>query len=379
MSGQASAGSPPQSGAENELETLCDDFERYNSSLGNYSSLFWLSDRVLERLRLKPFGAFGVLITGLVAGLPPLVVAFGVAASAGQWNSALIWRWVVVSLWIGVTLMLPRLFHGAMIVEHFAMVRALTKATDLRRLAAWNRRWGTTRKGLVFGAAYALVSLVAVGLFAGPRSLVSVPAGSIAMLAIVFAQMGEITYGSLLWVGDQVVCSELDYRVYWPSPLDSPWVRPALRGQAQNEFERGVIVTGHIIAVAVLLSLKSPLLLPATIALISTGYAAVLASIAAGRMCLHRIAARAKEARLVELRTRIDVFGERPTELNEAQFGELIRLFRLYDIIDRSPTSLRARDSVARLLTSLAVPSATFVITVVAQEYFGRWAGKFLP
>ena len=292
MGGQAKTGSPPQSGAENELETLCDDFERYCSSLGNYSSLFWLSDRALERLRIKPSGAFGVLISGLVAGLPPLVVAFAVAASADQWSSAPIWRWVVVSVWIGVGIMFARLFHGAMIVEHFAMPRALTKATDLRRLIVWQYRWGTTVKGLVFGASYALVCLVVVGLFAGARSLVSVPAGSIAMLAIVFSQMGEITYGSLLWVGDQVIASELDYRVYWPSPLDSPWVRPALRGKARNEFECGMIVTGHIIAVAVLLSLKSPLLLPATIALISTGYAAVLASIAAGRMCLHRIAAR---------------------------------------------------------------------------------------
>jgi hypothetical protein len=259
------------------------------------------------------------------------------------------------------------------------MDRALTKPADLRRKIAWSRRWVTPWRTLAFGALYALVSLVGVGLLAGARSLVSAPAGSIAMLAIVFYQSGELTCFSLNWVFGMRVASELDYRVYWPSPLDSPWVRPALRAQAQNEFIRGLSVTGYIIIVAVLLSLKSPLLLPATTLLLYTGYAAVFASIVAYRRCLHRIAARAKEARLAELRTRINVFGEQLTELDEAQFGELTRLLKLYDIIDRSPTNLSLFDVVTRLGASLAVPTVTFVITVVAQEYFGRLAGRILP
>jgi hypothetical protein len=223
------------------------------------------------------------------------------------------------------------------------------------------------------------MSLVAVGLIAGGRSLESEPVGTIAMLAIVFSQMGEISRASLIWVFRKRISSELDYRVYWPRPLNSPWVRPALLGQTQNELLRGMTVTINIIMVAVLLPLESPLLLPTTIVLISTGYAVILASILAHRLCIQRIAARAKEARLVELRTRIDGFGEWPTKLDEKQFGELTRLLELYDIIDRSPTNLRAFDVVTRLWSSLAIPTVIFVITVIAQEYFGRVAGKILP
>jgi len=256
---------------------------------------------------------------------------------------------------------------------------AMTKPADYRRMIAWDRRWITPGKVFVFGVAYALVSLVGVGLFAGARSLVSEPAGSIAMLAIVFSQLGELARASMVWVFRKRISSELDYRVYWHMPLDSPWVLPALRGQSQNELLRGMTLTGYIIIVAVLLPLESPLLLPTTIVLISTGYAFILASIISHRLCIHRIAARAKEARLVKLRTRIDGFGERLTELDKAQFGELTRLLELYDIIDRSPTNLRAFDVVTRLGSSLAVPTLMFVITVVAQEYFGRLAGRILP
>ena len=79
------------------------------------------------------------------------------------------------------------------------------------------------------------------------------------------------------------------------------------------------------------------------------------------------------------MRTRIAGFGERPTELDKVQFGELTRLLELYDIIDKAPTNLRAFDVVTRLGASLAMPTVMFVLTVVAQEYFGRLAGSILP
>lgn len=379
MGGHAGAILPPQSKADNEIETLQADMLSYGINLGNFSPLFALSTKILECLRIKPDSALGVLTTLLGVGLMPLIVVFIVTALAGQWSGVQIWRWVIVSLWIAFSMIAARLSFSKGVVEQTPMDFAMTKPADYRRMIAWDHRWLNRRNFFAFGVLYAVVSLVCVGLFAGARSFVSEPAGSIAMLAIVFSQTGEVSCGSLGWIFRKRISSELDYLVYWPRPLDSTWVRPALRGQTQNELLRGWTVTGNIIIVAVLLPLESPLLLPTTIVLISTGYAVILASILAHRLCIQRIAARAKEARLVELRTRIDGFGERPTELDEKQFGELTRLLELYDIIDRSPTNLRAFDVVTRLWSSLAIPTVIFVITVVAQEYFGRVAGRILP
>jgi hypothetical protein len=121
------------------------------------------------------------------------------------------------------------------------------------------------------------------------------------------------------------------------------------------------------------------LVLPVVIVLTSIHYATIIASVIASRASIRRIIQRDKETHMGELKRRIAALAADPCDLSDATYSEFERLNSLHNMIRDVATGPRTTKLAGRVVSSLIVPTIAFVLTVIGEQYAGRFFEKVLP
>lgn len=287
------------------------------------------------------------------------------------------WRWVVVAIVCAMTYV-PGATVGPTIAEMLTLNRTLVNESDLRRVVAFSRRWHRVRVTVVVAVVYAAVVLLIARLLAD-TGLGEFPIGSAALLVLILYEAGELANGSITMLGLLRIESKFPHRLYWPSPVDSLALRITLRGLARMDLIRGVIVTVYIVFMMVLLSFDSPLLVPVVIALVAIHYFTIIASVVVTRASVRRIVQQAKEGHTRELKRRITSLAADPYDLTETSYDEFERLNRLHNLIRDAANGPRTARVAGRAVSALIVPTIGLLITVIGEQYTGRFFEKILP
>jgi hypothetical protein len=242
-----------------------------------------------------------------------------------------------------------------------ALVGTIEREHDIRQLAGSVRRWYRLPVSALVSAGVALTILLTCVL-AAPDGVRALPVGSVAVLAILLYDFGELAFQNLFAVPFMARVADFDHRLFWASPVDSVEVRGAMRVWATMQFMVGIGVTLSLVLAIVLVGLDSALVPPLAASVVVWGYVTTLASMVGVRSSVRRIVERIRDRNLAEVQGRIDALGTRFADPH-AQLDTSSRYWRH----DPGRAWPRTSRTLVHAAVALIIPTAMFVVTVFGE------------
>lgn len=346
-----------------------------------------LESIVGRRLGLAPLSTRAIALAGLLGTIVRLAVPFIVTALVGEWAGAPWWSWVLIAVWLGLGDVLTASRHPpqgtpakttVLLQEMTALVPTIKREEDLQQLAAFTRRWYRLRVSAPVAAAVAAIMLLAC-LVVAPEGFRELPAGSIAMLAILLYDFGETTFWNLFSWPFIVRKARYDHHLFWASPVDSSPVQQEIRVWATMQSVLGISVTLFLVLTVVLVTWDSPLVLPLAAGFIVMGYMTTFGTMAGLRGSVRRIVTRIRDRNLAALQRRIDAYGPRVSDLSAEEAEQVQHLISLHHTIRDSPITPRSRRTFLHAASALVIPTILFFLTVFSEVYAERILDTVLP
>ena len=259
-----------------------------------------------------------------------------------------------------------------------ALVPTIVHESGVRQLALFTRRWYRLRVSAVVAATVALTILVACFL-AAPTALTGLPIGSLALLALLLYDFGELTFQNLYAVRFMGREAQLDHRLFWPSPVDAVEVQDEMRVWGTMQFMVGIGVTVSLAFAVVLVSLDSALVPPLAAGFVVWGYVTTLASVVGVRSSVRTIVTRIRDRNLAVLQRRIDAYGPRFAALSPREADDVERLISLHASLRDAPSSPGTSQALVHAVVALVIPTAMFVVTVFGEVIAERFLDALLP
>lgn len=339
----------------------------------------------LEWLMLRLLGldrsiSIAPIVGGLAGMSIRLLIPLAVTAATGQWTGIFWEAWLLIALLLGIADAWSLRRHvlragadsgpmngrGRMLQELTGLVPRLEHPTDLRQLAGFVRRWYNIRASAGIATGVALTMLVAC-VAVTPSGMSGLPAGSVALLALLLYEFGELAFQTLFSIPFMAREARYDHDLFWPSPVDSIEVRGEMRAWATMQFMVGVGVTLSLVLAVLLVGLDSPLVTPLAAGFIGWGYATTIGSMVGVRVSVGRIVATARERNLAALQSRIDDFGPPFAERSPAAAARVEHLVALHRAIREAPTSPSASRTLLHTMVALVIPTAMFIVSVFGE------------
>jgi hypothetical protein len=265
-----------------------------------------------------------------------------------------------------------------LLADFTALVGTIEREHDVRQLAAFVRRWYRLPVSAVVSAGVALTILLTC-ILAVPDGVRALPVGSVAVLALLLYDFGELAFQNLFAVPFMARVADFDHRLFWASPVDSVEVRGAMRVWATMQFMVGIGVTLSLMLAIVVVGLDSALLLPLAASFVLWGYLTTFASMLGVRSSVRRIVERIRDRNLAEVQRRIDALGPRFADLPHEDAQRLEHLITLHNAIRVAPTSPGTSQTLVHAAVALIIPTTMFVVTVFGEVLAERLLEGVLP
>ncbi|HEX6128271.1 MAG TPA: hypothetical protein VF071_04525 [Candidatus Limnocylindria bacterium] len=351
-----------------------------------------LEGHLLRRLGVDPSTLSAAILGGLAGISFRLLVPLGVTAVTGRWVGIRWEAWVLIAILLGfadawslrrhVPIGLAgepmRVEARRMLQDLTGLVPRIEHLADLRQLAAFVRRWYNIRASAAVAAAVAFTILLAC-LAVAPNSMAELPLGSVALLALLLYEFGELAFQNLYSVPFMTREARYDHGLFWPSPVDSVEVQGEMRAWATMQFMVGVGVTFSLVLAVLLVGPESPLVLPLAAGFIGWGYATTFASMVAVRAGVRTIVAKSRERNLAALQSRIDAYGPPFAERSPADAARVEHLIALHRAIREAPASPSASRTLIHTMVALVIPTAMFIVSVFGEVIAERLLDALLP
>lgn len=372
-----------------EFEEHLDEIRRRLASGGNYLFTF-LEDQLCKKLRLTPLSAAATGLTVLVAVGFRLALALFATASFGDWSDIPWARWAVVLAFFGffeaVTPWMnrpldapPSHLAGRLVGQWTALLPTLKSESDLRDVAAFTRRWDRLPPVVVVGAVVAATMLSACWLFA-PAATGALPAGTIVLLALLLYEVGEgIVHQGVFRTMFLAREARYQHDLFWPSPVDTPHVRVALRMGTGFGLISGVWISLYLAMTVVLVGWASPVVVPLAGGFILLGYLLTIGATLINRSSIRAIVERSRDHWMAALQRRIEEFGPPVTQRDDEDAERLARLIALHNVIRDAPSGPTRTRTVVRAAGGMIIPTIVFIITVFGEVYAERVLDTILP
>lgn len=386
-------GAPPASPAaerparsarfEAAVEEIC---RRYGSDV---YYVFRRPENWVRRKLGQPYYSVGASVTmGLTGVVARLGLALIATAVAGDWVRVNWLGWVIVLAFYAFVDSVARLAmppldeparpgFKAMVNDAMALLPTLTHESDAVDLAAFARKWMRLSTAVLSGALVTVTTLGCAWLLM-PDALTQIAAGTLVLIALLLFDFGAVTATPTAWV---VMSREAryDHDLFWASPADSPEVGRALSTQIGFAWATGLWMTFYMILTIVLVSWRSPLVLPIAAGFTGFGYVTVILTTFGIRGSIRKIVRRARERQLAPLRHRIAAFDPRTVDPATDESARLRGLLDLYTRIRESPVTISASHTVLHTAAGLLVPTVMFLISVSGEVYAERLLNAILP
>jgi len=337
----------------------------------------------------QPYDTVAASVTmGLVGVLLRLGLALIATGLAGDWALVNWAGWAIVLAFYAFVDSVARLAmppldeparpgFRAMVDDAMALLPTLTHESDAVDLAAFTRKWARLSTGALGGTLVTVATLGFAWLLM-PDALSQVAAGTLVLVALLLFDFGAVTVTPIEWalMSREARC---DHDLFWASPADSPEVGRALSTNVGFAWATGLWMTLYMILTIVLVSWRSPLVLPIAAGFTGFGYVVVIITTFGIRGSIRKIVLRARERQLVPLRDRIAAFGPRTADLSPVESARLRDLLDLYTRIRESPDTISASHTVLHTAAGLLVPTVMFLISVSGEVYAERILDTILP
>ncbi len=344
----------------------------------------WLVGRGVRHFGLAPKG-IAAMVFGLLAGIGVrMAIAVMLTALAGEWTGLPLGRWVAIAAFYAL-LDIARLQHHAPSAhaeqearEHTALLEKVESETDLRDLARFQRRWYRLPVSAATGAVLA-VAILLVCWWVSPGGVAALPAGSIALLALLLFDLGEITaiaVFDVVFVRMQAACP---HRLFWLDPVNTPEVRQQMRLMTGGAVFFGIQATVALVLAIVLVSPSSPVVLPLATGITLTAYAAIVTLGIDGRASIGKIVRRSRDRHLALLQELLEAHEPGDGIPGQSESGEVDRLIALYGFLRDASTSPQWTRSLGQTVVALIVPTLMFVVTVLGEVSAERFLEQILP
>jgi signal transduction histidine kinase len=351
------------------LRALAEQYARQHTSLESWVLVYFAPFRLLRRFGVDPRTSQGYLATGLFATVLCLSPALVITAITGQWALAPVKAWAVVAVGFGVLLAIAYPVYRTIIDALVSFHRSMADEAGLRRLIAWDRRWYSLRASAPAAGAFTLGMLIVLFFIQRRTSGVSIPAGTIAVGAMLIYQVGEITYGTFMLAIETRILVAYDYILYRLSPIDSVALRRSIPGYNQVGLGNSLIVTLIIIGFVILLPARSSLIGPIALIMLLMSYLGIAFGMFMPRLAMQRIIRAEKEREMAPLQRRLNELSARLRELSEEEYQELKRLAEIHDTIRDSSENLLPLATIGQIIGTLILPTVTFIIAVAGEAY----------
>lgn len=344
---------------------------------------FRLAARATRPLGIALSSLRGMALTGVLSFSVRLLIPIAVTAVAGQWTGVPWWRWAVIAVLAGVVDAgaIHKYASARMSRQQqafTALIPRIVRKSDLRELADFVRRWlrplVSTAVSVIVAVGIALMCLLWAS--AGVTEL---PIGSLALLAVILYEVGEVAFRSLWSSLLMARESRYDHELFWLNPMESVEVRQELRTWAATEFDRGLAITFSLVLAAILVPLDSPVILPLTAGIVVMGYLTTLVSMILVRSSVRTIVTGVQARNLASLQHSIDSFGPRLDKLSSQEYERVERLITLHDMIRNASVSPLRTRTLAHAALGLVIPTAVFALTVFSEVYAERFLDRILP
>ena len=347
-----------------------------------------LEDRIRRQFGLAPLGPGAAVLAGLTAVAVRLSVALVVTALAGQWAGIPWGRWAVILAFFGMmdagrsqtTPPLdvePKPSYRDELQDWTALLPTITRESDVRDLAAFTRRWFQLSGSVAAGIAAAAVMLLGCWRVA-PMGVSELHPGSLALLALLLYEFGEMVHTNLFWWALIRRESTYDHELSWPSPADSPEIRTARQKMPRQSFAFGMWITVLLVVTLVLTSWDSPLVIPLGVGFLVIGYSTVIGVALGDRAALRRIVEHSRNQELDQLQQQIAPYRSRYAQLTPQETEQLRSLLELHTVIQNAPTTASTR-TLWRTAAGLLLPTLVFAVTVLAEVSAERFLDTILP
>ncbi|HET7278252.1 MAG TPA: hypothetical protein VFJ22_09245 [Dermatophilaceae bacterium] len=309
-----------------------------------------------------------------------LLVPVTVTTLAGAWADAPLWRWAIIAVLLaaGDVYFLRRQGANAPIDDLTAVIGALEREADVRRVVSYTRRWFRMRVNAPVAVVMVLL-ILAVATIADPHGPASIHVGSAAMPVALLYEFCEIFFALFFTALCLRLESRYPHRLSWQSPADTPVIRRALGGWGDMAVVSGVTVTIFMVLVMVLAAPGTTTFLIVLVAAMTlSGYLATIVSDIGVRSSVRTIVRRHKEDTLERLQRRIDDFGPRIGDLTPTESERLQGLLRTFAAVRDAPASPGRSETIGHAVTALAVPGMGFFLAVLAEVYAERLLSQVL-
>ncbi len=339
----------------------------------NYTLAWSLMFRLLRALGIDPLSRMGwwtsvIYIVALFSVVPMLVTA-----ATGQWAIAPVRIWVGAGLvfgFVGSGLYKP--FQRA-IDGFLCLHRTLVDEAGVRELVAWDRRWFSVRASAMAAALFAAAMLIYLRhIQLDSPGQAPLPWGTVIIGTMLLYQVGEIAYVVLMLGLESRLLRQYRYGLFHLAPSDSVALRQSIRGSNQLGLLVGVVSTLVILGFVALLSDRPVLMERVGLVLLVGAYLATGFGVVLPRLAMRSIVEAQKELAMAPLQKRLDALCADLAHLSADQFAELERLKRAHDLIRDSSEAVLPFRTVARVVTSLVLPTLTFSLTRAGGDYLAR-------
>ncbi len=361
------------------VRALANQYADQHKDIPNMVTVLFLPSRLLLRLGIEFRSTQGYLGLGLFHLLLTALPALILTAISGQWASAPLASWTLVSIGLAVLLGAGYPLWQAASNDIVALHRALAEEEVIRRLMAWDRRWFSVR--VTACVSTAIASGMVVLLYTVPRygPGAPLPAGTVWISALIAFMVAE-TYSMLFLINVEAwLMSTCRYELYRLSPFHSMALQRAISGYNRLGGVNILTLTLIILMLVLLLPSGSNLLVPLVVSLLLVEYFSVAMGVVVPRLMIGRIIRAKKEEGMKPLRQRLNSLLPRLEELTEEQYERMQRLQETHDAIRDSPENLLPLGDVAKVVGALILSTLTIVATTFADAYLAEWVKPFLP
>jgi hypothetical protein len=354
--------------------TLADVYADRHERLDEFIVMYAVPRAILARIGVEFLSVRGRLLLFAFLFLSILLPAVVVAAVTGALADWLPLRAVAVSGSLALLNVFAFVVAQASAFKISALHRTLIDDDEIRRLAAWDRRWYSPMASAVFGGAIGLAFLAV--LFVVHRDLTGVDLTPTAVwiAAVVTTFLGQYSFSTAMIFAEFLQFTRCHFRLYPLSPIDTRAVRTTSTGLK----ELGVIsVTLFPLFYLVLLSVLpqvSQLIVLVTGGFLLLGYLAIAIGILFPLRFIGTIVKAEKWRVLEPIEARLTGMVARFHTLSDAEHEEFSRLAELHRRVAESKDSLLGLGAVARIAGAAALSTVTVVVTAIIESYVARTA-----
>lgn len=361
------------------LQALADQIVDRTRNIENYFPITSIEFWFLHRLGIQPASWSGRLTAWLIHFLMILLPALILSVLSGQLADAPLVLWTFASAsYAGAVCVLPSPYHSV-IGDFLSWVRAIAEEADLRRFAAWQRKWYNHRLLVPLSGGLTLAMVLPLYLWMLQGSSAASPAGMLyifGFLVLAFSQAISVTIGM---VPQGYLMSTFRYELYSLSPVDTVAVRRSVRGYNRYGVLTVVLVTAVVLLLVLLLPGGSPVVAPVVLALLLLLYLCTALAVLVPRFFIGCVIEAKKDEEIGILQVRLNELLLRVGDLSEEEHEEMSQIQEAHDAIRDSPENMLPVGDLAKVMGALALSTLTIVATAFADAYISESVKLFLP